>query len=496
MKPDRKTVHFVSLGCPKNRVDSEVMLGVARGAGFDHVDEASDADVIVVNTCGFIGEAKKESIDAIFEMAQHKENGRCTKLVVSGCLSQRHPEELSREMPEVDHFLGSSDMLKLGRVLEGKADRMLVGTPADWLVAAVDPRTLSTPGGSAYVKIAEGCDRTCSFCVIPQLRGDQRSRRVADVVAEVTRLVAAGVKEINLVSQDTIAYGRDLPAGERTDLPTLVRAVADVPGVVWVRLFYLYPETLTAPLVELLAGHDKVLPYVDMPLQHAADGMLRRMRRGHGGARLRKVVSDLRANVPDLTFRTAFIVGHPGESDAEFQELCDFVQWAEFDRVGVFRYSDEESSRSFALEDKVTARTAAARYRKLMALQRKISQKKSEAMIGRELTVLVEGPSDEHEFVMMGRHPGQAPDIDGQVYLSGGEARPGEMRRVQISQASDYDLVGELIDEDADDLPAASPATKAKRSAKAPAAPAAPPPRRVRLKILQTDGRSTPTRLA
>ena len=496
MKPDRKTVHFVSLGCPKNRVDSEVMLGVARSAGLDHVDDAADADVIVVNTCGFIGEAKKESIDAIFEMAQHKEGGRCQKLVVSGCLSQRHPEELAAEMPEVDHFLGSSDMMKLGKVLSGDAERMLVGTPADWLVSAEAPRTLSTPRGSAYVKIAEGCDRTCSFCVIPQLRGDQRSRRVTDVVAEVTRLADSGVKEINLVSQDTISYGRDLPPGERVDLPTLVRAVAEVPGVVWVRLFYLYPETLTDPLVELLGGHPKVLPYVDMPLQHAADGMLRRMRRGHGGARLRKVVSDLRANVPDLTFRTAFIVGHPGESDAEFQELCDFVQWAEFDRVGVFRYSDEESSRSFALEDKVTARTAAARYRKLMALQRKISQKKSEAMIGRELTVLVEGPSDEHEFVMMGRHPGQAPDIDGQVYLSGGEARPGEMRRVQISQASDYDLVGELIDEDADDLPAASPATKAKRSAKAPAAPAAPPPRRVRLKILQTDGRSTPTRLA
>ena len=208
MNRDRKTVHFVSLGCPKNRVDSEVMLGVARGAGYDHVDEASDADVIVVNTCGFIGEAKKESIDAIFEMAQHKEGGgRLKKLVVSGCLSQRHPEDLAREMPEVDHFLGSSDMLKLGRVLEGGADRMLVGTPADWLIDATAPRTLSTPRGSAYVKIAEGCNRTCSFCVIPELRGEQRSRRVTDVVAEVTRLVDGGVKEVNLVSQDTIAYG-------------------------------------------------------------------------------------------------------------------------------------------------------------------------------------------------------------------------------------------------------------------------------------------------
>ena len=477
MKRDRRTVHFVSLGCPKNRVDSEVMLGVARGAGFDHVDEASDADVIVVNTCGFIGEAKKESIDAIFEMAHHKETGRCQKLVVSGCLSQRHPEDLAREMPEVDHFLGSSDMLKLGRVLQGGADRMLVGTPADWLIDASAPRTLSTPRGSAYVKIAEGCDRTCSFCVIPQLRGGQRSRRVTDVVAEVMRLVDAGVKEINLVSQDTIAYGRDLPAGERADLPELVRAVAEVPGVVWVRLFYLYPETLTAPLVELIASHPRVVPYVDMPLQHAADGMLKRMRRGHGGARLRKVVSELRARVPGLTFRTAFIVGHPGETAEEFEELCDFVKWAEFDRVGVFRYSDEESSRSFTIDGKVPARTIAARHRKLMTIQRKISQKKSESLLGRELDVLVDGPSDEHEYVMMGRHAGQAPDIDGQVYLSGGEAQPGEMRRVRISQSSDYDLVGELIDDDR--LTITAPAAK-----------------RVRLQILQTDGRSAPTRLA
>lgn len=494
-KSQPKTVHFVSLGCPKNRVDSEVMLGVARGAGYEHVDEAGDADVIVVNTCGFIGEAKKESIDAIFEMAQHKDSGRCKKLVVSGCLSQRHPDELAAEMPEVDHFLGSSDMLKLGRVLEGSAARMLVGTPADWLIGAADPRTLSTPGGSAYVKIAEGCNRTCSFCVIPQLRGGQRSRRVADVVAEVTRLAESGVKEINLVSQDTIAYGRDLRGAtteEAADLPALVRAVAEVPGIAWVRIFYLYPETLTDPLVELLAHHPRVVPYVDMPLQHAADAMLRRMRRGHGGARLRKVVSDLRGRVPELTFRTAFIVGHPGESDEEFQELCDFVKWAEFDRVGVFRYSDEESARSFEIEGKVPARVAAGRYRKLMGLQRKISQKKSEKMIGRELAVLVEGQSDEHEFVMMGRHAGQAPDIDGQVYLSGGEARAGEMRRVVISQASDYDLVGELIDGDVEHRPLGVSEAGSSR----PSSAATPPAKRVRLQILQTDGRSAPTRLA
>jgi ribosomal protein S12 methylthiotransferase len=471
---ERKTIHFVSLGCPKNRVDSEVMLGVARGAGYAHVDDAGDAEVIVVNTCGFIGEAKKESIDAILEMAALKDKGSLRRLVVAGCLSQRHPEELSREMPEVDHFLGSSDMMKLGDVLSGRAERMLVGNPADWVVQAGSPRVLSTPGGSAYVKIAEGCNRTCSFCVIPEMRGGQRSRPVRDVVEEVTRLASEGVKEINLISQDTIAYGRDLPKGsaDKAALADLVGAVAEVPGVRWVRVFYLYPEAMSDALIDLLANHPRVLPYVDMPLQHAADAMLRRMRRGHGGDRLRRVVTDLKERVPGLTFRTAFIVGHPGETDEEFDELCDFVKWAEFDRVGVFRYSDEESCASFNLEGKVPARVAERRHRKLMTLQRPISHAKNQKLVGRELDVLVEGPSDEHEFVMMGRHAGQAPEIDGQVYLSGGEARPGEMRRVQITQASDYDLVGELIDDDA------------------PGAVKPPPPKRkVGLRVLQTDGR-------
>jgi ribosomal protein S12 methylthiotransferase len=451
------------------------MLGVARGAGFTHVDDPESAEVIVVNTCGFIGEAKKESIDAIIEMAALKEQGGGRRLVVSGCLSQRHPDELAREMPEVDHFLGSSDMLKLGEVLRGGAERMLVGNPADWLVQASSPRTLSTPGGSAYVKIAEGCNRTCSFCVIPQMRGLQRSRPVRDVVEEVTRLAAEGVREVNLISQDTIAYGRDRPRddADKAALADLVAAVADVPGVHWVRIFYLYPEAMSDALVDLIASHPRVVPYVDMPLQHAADAMLRRMRRGHGGDRLRRVVSDLKARIPELTFRTAFIVGHPGETDAEFDELCDFVSWAEFDRVGVFRYSDEESCGSFALEGKVPARTAERRHRRLMALQRKIAHEKNRRLVGRELEVIVDGTSDEHEYVLMGRHAGQAPEIDGQVYLSGGEARAGEIRRVVITQASDYDLVGELCDADAD--PAVAPPPKARR--------------RVGLRVLQTDGR-------
>ncbi|MBX3181429.1 MAG: 30S ribosomal protein S12 methylthiotransferase RimO [Polyangiaceae bacterium] len=452
-----KAIHFVSLGCPKNRVDSEVMLGVAERAGYAATDDPSAAHVIVVNTCGFIDTAKKESIDTILAMAAHKQSGSCERLVVAGCLSQRHPEEIADGLPEVDHVLGSSDMLKLGRVLDGGAERMLVGQPADWVVKAADPRVISTRGASAYVKLAEGCNRKCSFCVIPQLRGRQRSRSADDVVREVEQLAAAGVLEVNLVSQDTVSYGRDLGGdaietgvtGKRFDsgaLTRLIERIADVPGIRWVRVFYLYPERLSDELLELLGGHPRVLPYVDMPLQHAATGMLRRMRRGHGGARLRELVERMRLKVPGLVFRTAFIVGHPGETEAEFEELTDFVRWAEFDRVGVFRYSDEPSSHSFELADKVSSRTSYDRARRLMAIQRKISRKKNRALIGRELEVLVEGPSEEHEWVMVGRHAGQAPEIDGAVFLSGESVEPGTIHRARVTQVTDYDLLAEVAE--------------------------------------------------
>ncbi|HEX3774896.1 MAG TPA: 30S ribosomal protein S12 methylthiotransferase RimO [Polyangiaceae bacterium] len=451
MSESERTIHFVSLGCPKNRVDSEVMLGVAERAGYRHVAEAEAASVIVVNTCGFIDAAKKESIDTILELSTYKDAGSCQKLVVSGCLSQRYPNELAADLPEVDHFLGSSDMLKLEQVLVGKAERVLVGNPADWVVTASDPRRVSTRGRSAYVKLAEGCNRSCSFCVIPEMRGKQRSRRTDDIVREVEALVRAGVLEVNLVSQDTVAYGRDL--GDGSNLADAVRRIAEVPGLRWARIFYLYPEKLTDELIDLIGTHPKIVPYVDMPLQHAADAMLRRMKRGHGGARLRELVMRLRSRIPGLFFRTAFIVGHPGETDEEFEELCEFVRFAEFDRVGVFQYSDEASAHSSTLPDKVPERTIAARAKKLMSIQRRISKKKNRALIGKELDVLVEGPSEDSELVMMGRHAGQAPEIDGCVYLSGGSALPGEFRRVRVTQASDYDLVGELDDEGTDAAP-------------------------------------------
>jgi ribosomal protein S12 methylthiotransferase len=444
-----KKIHFVSLGCVKNRVDTEVMLGVATGGGWKIVDEPDEAEVIVVNTCGFIGEAKKESIDTIFELSEYKKVGACKKLVVTGCLSQRYSGDLAKQMPEVDHFLGSSDMMKLATVLEGKAERMLVGNPADWVVKATDPRVVTQSRASAWLKLAEGCNRTCSFCVIPQIRGKQRSRTADDVVAEAEQLIAGGTIELNLVSQDTVAWGRDLGKDDRSPLADLVRRVADVKGLRWLRLFYLYPETIDEALIDLLANHPRVVPYVDMPLQHAADAMLKRMRRGHGKDRQKRVVDRLRKAVPGLTFRTAFIVGHPGETQAEFDELVEFVQWARFEHAVVFRYSDEETCAAYAMPDKVRALTSANRARKLMGLQRKIAREKNKALIGKELDVLVEGPSEEHELVMKGRHAGQAPEIDGSVYLSEGESYAGEMRRVRIAQASDFDLVGELLDEPA-----------------------------------------------
>lgn len=446
----KKKIHFVSLGCPKNRVDTEVMVGVAQGGGWDLTPEAEDAEIIVVNTCGFIGEAKRESIETIFELAELKKVGSCKKLVVTGCLSQRYPKELSEQMPEVDHFLGSSDMLKLGEVLKGKADRMLVGNPADWVVRASDPRVVTGSRASAYVKIAEGCNRSCAFCTIPQFRGKQRSRAAEDIVREAAHLASQGILEVNLISQDTIAYGRDRANGSRgrgSPLAKLVREVADVPGLRWVRVFYLYPEVLDEELLEVLGQHPRVVPYVDMPLQHASDAMLKRMRRGHGKDRQKRVVERLRRAIPDLAFRTAFIVGHPGETDRDFAELCEFVEWARFDHVGVFRYSDEETAQSHGQDGKVPARTAASRWRRLMALQRKIARAKNKARIGTELEVLVEGPSEEHELVMKGRHRGQAPEIDGQVYLSGGEVLPGQMRRARVTQASDYDVVADVIDD-------------------------------------------------
>lgn len=470
--PEKKTIHFVSLGCPKNRVDTEVMLGVSDGEGYQLVADASQANVIVVNTCGFVEAAKQESIDTIFELADWKQKGRCETLVVAGCLSQRYSNELANEMPEVDHFLGSSDMLKLGSVLRAdesnKAARMLVGNPAEYVYKQTDPRRLSGARHSAYVKIAEGCSRKCSFCAIPSFRGTQRSRPIADVVAEVERLVDQGTVEINLVSQDTIAYGRDLRAGgEDVDLPALLRALLDVRGLRWLRLFYLYPERMDDALLDVLATGGKLVPYVDVPFQHVTDRMLKIMRRGYNAARQREFVEKLRARVPGLFMRSAFIVGHPGETDEDFAALLAFVKEIELDHVGAFRYSHEEGTHSGTLEELVAPRLIERRARELMKAQRAVSKRKLKALIGRELEVLVEGESDESELLLVGRHAGQAPEVDGRVHLINGSAKPGEIHRVKITHAADYDLVGDLsLGQDDPLKPVASaqaPAAKSRR---------------------------------
>lgn len=446
-----RKIHFVSLGCAKNRVDTEIMLGVGLEAGYEHEAMAEEADVIVVNTCGFIGEAKQESIDTILEMAELKREGRCRELVVAGCLSQRYAAELAAEMPEVDHFLGSSDMLTLGRVLGDGADhteRLLVHDPAFYTQRASDPRVLTQSRHSAYVKIAEGCNRTCSFCAIPSIRGKQRSRAVDDIAQEVEHLVEQGVVEINLVSQDTVSYGRDLD--DRPDLAGLVARLAETPGLRWLRLHYLYPERLTDELVELVASHPVVLPYVDMPLQHVSDDLLVRMRRGHGGDRVRRTVSKLRERLGDFVFRSTFIVGHPGETEAHFEELLEFLRWAEFDHVGVFGYSNEEGTASFEQDGLVEQALIDERRERAMEVQRPISRAKLDARVGEELEVLVEGVSDESDLLLEGRFFGQAPEVDGRVFLANGVAQAGELRRCLVTQAGDYDLVADLLDDAGD----------------------------------------------
>lgn len=441
-----RKVHFVSLGCAKNRVDTEVMLGVTDQRGLVITADPLEAEVIVVNTCGFIGPAKEESVNTILEMARYKTEGACEKLVVAGCLTQRYADEVGAEIPEIDHLLGSSDMLKLGSILDQDAERMLVGNPADYTMRAEDPRILTQMGHSAYIKIAEGCNRSCSFCAIPGFRGKQRSRPIADLVQEATGLVAAGVREICLISQDTIAYGRDRE--ERPNLAGLVEALADIPGLRWLRLHYLYPEKLDPALLALMDQHPTVLPYVDMPFQHASNDMLRSMRRGHGGQRLRDTVDRLRQAVPDIVLRTTFLVGHPGETDADFRELCDFLDYASPDHLGVFAYSHEEGTPAGGRTDLVPDEVVEERQRELLTRQREFNAARLQQRVGSELEVLVDGLSEETDLLLEGRWWGQAPDVDGKIILTNGAAHPGEFRRAMVTAASEYDLIADLLDED------------------------------------------------
>ena len=440
-------IGFVSLGCPKNLVDTEVMMGQLTASGHELTPHPSDADIIVVNTCSFIDPAKQESVDTILEMAEYKKSGRAQKLIVAGCLVERHRGEIQKNLPEVDAVIGTNELENITALCEGVEPR---ANPLDaYLYHDLTPRVLSTPKHYAYIKIAEGCDHPCTFCVIPQYRGNFRSRRFESVISEATRLFSQGVREINLIGQDTTCYGEDF--GLKDGLAHLLARLAQIETAQekWVRFLYAYPNKVTQKLLDTIAEHDALVKYIDMPLQHASAPVLKRMKRGASGDIFLKLIDRIRKTIPGVGIRTSMIVGFPGETDADFEELCQFVQAAKFDRLGVFSYSDEDTSKSFDLDAKVDARTIYHRKRHLMALQRKISRAKNRTLIGHEFQVLVEGPTEDSELVWEARLSTQAPDIDGVCYISDpGESplRSGDIRTMRIVEAHDYELTGELID--------------------------------------------------
>jgi ribosomal protein S12 methylthiotransferase len=472
----RMKIGMVSLGCPKNLVDSEVMLGLAQQSGHQLTGDAADADVLIVNTCAFIDKAKQESIDAILEMAEHKKAGRCTRLVVAGCMGERYREELKAQIPEIDAVIGTGEVPEivnvLGAPLGGPASRgpayvsllradgtavrrASPSTPA----ATVDrrpktedlptynydadtPRLLATPRHYAYVKIAEGCDYACAFCIIPTLRGHYRSRSIESIVREAETLAARGVKELLLISQDTSFYGVD--RGERGALPRLLRALDRVDGIEWIRMLYLYPTTIGDEVLAAMAESHKVCNYIDLPLQHAADPVLKRMKRPGTRAGYERLLDRIRRLVPGATLRTTFIVGFPGETETDFAELQDFVQAMRFDHVGVFTYSHEEGTSAHGLTDDVPARVKRQRQGQLMRMQKKIVGNAQKGRVGQVVRLLVDGPSTDHELVLRGRLEGQAPDIDPLVYLTDcdpSELSAGDFITAEIVGSRGYDLV-------------------------------------------------------
>ncbi|HEX9400635.1 MAG TPA: 30S ribosomal protein S12 methylthiotransferase RimO [Anaeromyxobacter sp.] len=436
-------VYMHTLGCPKNRVDSEVMLGTLAEAGYRLVREPEEAEVIVVNTCGFIESAKVESVDAIVELANHKVEGRCKKLVVTGCLVQRHGDELARELPEVDHFLGTGAYADVARIVsDAQAKRLVIPDP-EFVHSASTPRVNSLPSHTAYLKISEGCDNACAFCIIPKLRGPQRSRPVDDVLAEAEALAHQGTIELSLVAQDLTAYGTDLPGRPR--LHALLRALVKVDGIRWIRLHYAYPRDVPEALVETLADEPKIVKYLDMPLQHSSDRLLRAMKRGRDSVFLRSLLARLRARVPGLALRTSLIVGLPGETEEDFEDLVRFVEESRFERLGVFEFSREDGTPAAEMARQVPEKVKRARFEQVMELQQGISRDHQRAMIGRRVEVLVEGRAEETEHLLAGRHAQQAPEIDGLTYVNDGVAYPGEIVTVEITDASDYDVVGKVV---------------------------------------------------
>ncbi len=479
----RLRIGFVSLGCPKNLVDSEVMMGLVDQAGAEITNRPETADILVVNTCSFIDKAKQESIDTILQMAEYKASGKARKLIVAGCMVERYRDEIRKNMPEVDAVVGTGELQAIlaatglqappaptepqlfsifpsnsrpeGDLRESQgrfAREQWEGAQAklpQYLYDHTTPRLRTTQKSSAYIKIAEGCDHPCSFCVIPNLRGKFRSRRFESVVAEAEQLVAQGVRELTLIGQDTTCYGEDF--GMKDGLAQLLDSLAVIPNLKWLRFLYAYPNKVTGRLLDTIARHDNICKYLDMPLQHASGAVLKRMRRGGNAEIFLKTIERVRATVPEVAVRTTFITGFPGETEADFAILSDFVRAAKVDWLGVFSYSDEEGSGAFDLGDKVPARTIEARRRSLMRLQNGISRKSRAALVGRRFDVLVEGPSEETPLLWEGRTQHQAPEIDGKVYINDfgpfDELTRGQFYQCEITESQDYDLVGRIIAE-------------------------------------------------
>jgi ribosomal protein S12 methylthiotransferase len=456
-------IGFVSLGCPKNLVDSEVMIGLVQQAGHDVTADAADADVLVVNTCAFIDSAKQESVDTILELAELKRTGRCQKLVVTGCLAERYRAELQEQIGEIDAVLGTGEVPRIVAAVSAQAaPRPGAGAPMrvfrkpppappaatgpaplpDYLYDAETPRTLVTPTHYAYVKVAEGCDYTCAFCIIPTLRGHYRSRDPGSIVTEAQRLADRGVRELLLISQDTTFFGVD--RGDRGALARLLRALNRVDGLEWIRLLYLYPTTITDGVLDAMAESDRVCKYVDLPLQHAAPGVLKRMKRPGTGTSYRRLLERVRARVPGVALRTTMIVGFPGETTEEFEALEAFVQDVRFDHLGVFTYSHEEGTSAYALRDDVPARVKRQRRAALMGAQKRLVRTAQRARLGERVRVMVDGPAPEHGLVIKGRLATQAPDIDSCVYLTDADpdtALPGRFVDGRIVGSREYDLV-------------------------------------------------------
>jgi len=436
-------ISIISLGCSKNLVDSELILGTLVNSGHEIASE-QDADVIIVNTCGFIGDAKKESLDTILEMSEYKKTGRCKSLVVTGCMVERYREELAREIPEVDAFWGTGNLLKINEILDnsgmkGAASKTGVKTPPGTIYDPDSPRVMLTPGHTAFVKVSEGCSRTCTFCIIPKMRGLMKSRTPESIVGEIENLAAKGVREVNLIAQDMTSYGRDIG----TSLEGLLRELARIEDAKWLRLHYCYPWGFSDSLVRLIAEEQRILPYIDMPLQHINDRMLTLMDRRTTTKKTREILNMLKDNIPDLTLRTTFIVGFPGETDEEFEELLDFVEETEFDRAGAFKYSREEGTPAGEMEDQIPEEIIDERYERLMEAQSDVSLRKNRSMIGTIHEGFVEG-TENGSYIA--RISSQAPEVDGFTYIERKEKLDnGDLVRIKITEADIYDLYGELV---------------------------------------------------